>query len=203
MGDCLRKGTIYKVSLSGGNQTKFLADAFVGAPYVLAFDWIGRNLFVGNRKASNFEVVKVDGEQDFRRVILSNDGTELGVARPKAMTLDPEAGMLYWLDEGGFGVNAKLGSVQMDGNNSQILLKDGVNYVESLTIDLFNKRLYWSQRSDAVIYSISAEGKDKKPIVSSGISKPIGLTVYNNKLYYLDPIFEVVQRVDLPDGVIL
>lgn len=57
---CLHfQGTIYKVSLSGGNQTKFLADGFVGAPYVLAFDWVGRNIYIGNRKASNFEVVKV------------------------------------------------------------------------------------------------------------------------------------------------
>ncbi|XP_015909717.1 low-density lipoprotein receptor-related protein 2 isoform X1 [Parasteatoda tepidariorum] len=195
-------GTIFKVSLSGGNQTKFLADGFVGAPYILAFDWIGRNLYVGNRKASNFEVVKVDKEQEYRRVILSNDGTELGVARPKSMVLDPEAGNLYWLDEGGFsGVSAKLAVVRMDGNNSRIILKDGLNNLESLTIDLFHKRLYWSQRSDsAKIYSITTEGKDKKTVVSSGISKPLGLSIFNNKLYYLDPIFEKISRVDLPDG---
>lgn len=65
--------------------------------------------------------------------------------------------MLYWLDEGGFGVSPKIGAVQMDGNNSHILLKDGIGSVESLAIDLFNKRLYWSQKSEAVVRYFTCE----------------------------------------------
>ncbi|KFM82299.1 Low-density lipoprotein receptor-related protein 2, partial [Stegodyphus mimosarum] len=116
------------------------------------------------------------------------------------MVLDPEGGMLYWLDEGGFGVPMKIGAVAMDGSNSHILLRDGLINLEALTIDLFNKRLYWSQRFEGVIYSITTEGKDKKTVVSEAVAKPQGLTVYNNKLYYLDPLHEKIERVDLPDG---
>lgn len=48
----------------GGGSTKvaFLGDVdtgLVGAAFTLAFDWIGRNLYLGNRKASNIEIVKV------------------------------------------------------------------------------------------------------------------------------------------------
>lgn len=59
--------------------------------------------------------------------------------------------MLYWLDDGGVGVPVKIAAVNMDGNNSHILLKDGLNNLEALTLDLFHKRLYWSQRFDGAV----------------------------------------------------
>lgn len=59
--------------------------------------------------------------------------------------------MLYWLDDGGVGVPIKIAAVNMDGNNSHIILKEGLNNLEALTLDLFNKRLYWSQRFDGIV----------------------------------------------------
>ena len=50
------------------------------------------------------------------------------------------------------------------------------------------------------IYSITTEGKDKRTIVSHGIAKPQGLTVFNNSLYYLDSLYENIVRVNLPNG---
>lgn len=50
------------------------------------------------------------------------------------------------------------------------------------------------------IYSISTEGKDKRTVVSTGIAKPQGLTIYNNSLYYLDSLYENIVRVNLPNG---
>lgn len=64
----------------------------VGAPYTIAFDWIGRNLYIGNRMASNFEAIKVDGKSRFRAIILANDGNKTSVAKPKSMVLDPKEG---------------------------------------------------------------------------------------------------------------
>lgn len=64
----------------------------VGAPYTIAFDWLGRNLFIGNRLASNFEAVKVDGKTKHRTVILANDGNKTSVSKPKSMCLDPSEG---------------------------------------------------------------------------------------------------------------
>lgn len=200
--DDKENGTLYKVNLRGGNQTKFLPDSWVGAPYCVAFDWIGRNLYVGNRKASNIAVIKADGEKYYRRTVISNDGSEKGVARPKAMVLDPMQGKLYWLDEGGVGVPQKVAKANMDGSNSTILVRDSLHQVEALTFDLANKRLYFSQSYSGIIESIDTEGRDRRTIVGmeSGIAKPQGLAVYNNRLYYLDSVFEKVIRINLPDG---
>jgi len=84
--------TIYVSPYGGGNKTEFLGNGdsgIVGAPYTIAFDWLGRNLYIGNRLASNFEAVKVDGKVKHRTIILANDGNRTSVAKPKSMCLDP------------------------------------------------------------------------------------------------------------------
>ena len=110
-------GTLYKMNLGGGNKTSFLNDldtGIVGAPFTLAFDWVGRNLYIGNKKASNIEAIKVDSKTKHRTIILSNDGTEVSVAKPRAIALDPFDGKFYWLDEGGFGIPRKISKANMD-----------------------------------------------------------------------------------------
>jgi low density lipoprotein-related protein 2 len=59
---------------------------------VIAFDWLGRNLYIGNRLASNLEAVKVDGKVKHRTIILANDGNKTSVAKPRAVCLDPTEG---------------------------------------------------------------------------------------------------------------
>ena len=198
--DDKENGTLFKVSLNGGNQTKFLADGIVGAPYCLAFDWLGRNLYIGNKKASNILVVKADGaDKNYRRIILGNDGSEKGVAKPKSIVLDPLQGKLYWLDEGGVGVPQKLAKVNMDGTNPIVLVKDSLHQVEALTFDFTGRRLYFSQSYAGVIESIDEEGRDRQKLAIKGIAKPQGLSVFNSRLYYLDSVYEKIVRVNLPN----
>ncbi|CAG2064860.1 unnamed protein product, partial [Timema podura] len=138
-------GTIYTTVFSGGNKTEFLGSdsGIVGSAYTLAFDWLGRNLFIGNRAASNFEAVKVDGKVKHRTIILANNGNKTSVAKPKSMCLDPKEGKLYWVDDGGFGVPAKVGKVNMDGSKPEVLADD-IERPEAITIDIDKKMLYYS-----------------------------------------------------------
>lgn len=168
----------------------------------MAFDWLGRNLYIGNKKASSILVVKADGDKNYRRIILGNDGTEKGVAKPRSIVLDPIHGKLYWLDEGGVGVPQKLAKANMDGTNAKVLIKESLHQVEALTFDFNNRRIYFSQSYAGVIESVDEEGGDRKTIITSavGIAKPQGLSIYNNRLYYLDSVYEKIVRVNLPDG---
>lgn len=202
--DDKENGTIFKVNLNGGNQTKFLTDGIIGAPYCLAFDWIGRNIYIGNRKASNIMIIKADGEKNYRRILIANDGTETSVAKPRFMTLDPLDGKLYWIDDGGSGVPMKIGKVNMDGSNSTVICKENLHQVEAITLDIVNKRIYFSQSYSysGVIETIDVDGNDRRTIIASGskINKPQGLVVHNTRLYFLDPIYEDIVRVNLPEG---
>lgn len=202
--DDRENGTIFKVSLQGGNQTKFLTEGIIGAPFCIAFDWIGRNLYIGNRKSSNIAIVKADGEKNYRRTLLGNDGTENGVGKPKAIVVDPMDGKMYWLDEGGVGIPIKIAKAGMDGRNASVVVKDNLHEVEAITLDILNKRIYFSQSysHNGVIETVSTDGTDRRTILASGsgLSKPQGMAVYNNRLYYLDSVYENIVRVNLPDG---
>lgn len=195
-------GTLYKMSLGGGNKTSFLNDldtGIVGAPFTLAFDWVGRNLYLGNKKASNIEAIRVDGKTKHRTVILSNDGTDISVAKPRAIALDPYEGKLYWLDEGGYGIPRKISKANMDGTEVRNLFTD-IGQPLSLTIDLANKQLYWSTINEAEIEASDVEGNNRRKIISSGINRPVSLAVFESRMYYLDTVYEEVARVDLPNG---
>lgn len=61
---------------------------------------------------------------------------------------------LYWLDEGGTGVIAKLAKANMDGTESEILLRDLVKPT-ALTIDLDRRMLYFS--SDSMVKTFSVD----------------------------------------------
>jgi len=50
---------------------------------------------------------------------------------------------LYWADQGGFGVPPKIGKINMDGSNPQVLINDG-HTPEAIAIDLEHKNIYYS-----------------------------------------------------------
>lgn len=196
--------SLNRISLKHGNSSKYLPDGIQGSPYCVAFDWLGRNLFVGTHRVSSILVIKVDSDKSYRRTILDNDGTPKGVARPKAIALDPADGKIFWLDDGGYGVSKKLARANMDGTNSTIIydkFKD--DNLESLTIDLVGQRLYFSTYGsiNGAIQSIDYNGNyEPKQIASSWqIGRPLGLSYYNGRLFYLDTIYERIVKLNLED----
>ncbi|ODN01841.1 Low-density lipoprotein receptor-related protein 2 [Orchesella cincta] len=94
--DATENGTIYKFNLATGNRTQFLDPlkdvGIVGSPYTIAYDWYGRNLYVGNKEAGNIELLKIDGKFKHRMIVLGETGDELGVAKPISIALDPYHG---------------------------------------------------------------------------------------------------------------
>lgn len=162
---------------------------------------MGRNLYIGNQIANNIEVIRVDSKIKQRKIILANDGNRSSVAKPKAICLDPFDGKLYWADEGGYGVPQKIGKANMDGSSS-IILVDNVERPEALTIDIENKMLYYSTQYPPLIVSIDVFGNGRKNILElkDNIAFPKALGVLASRLYYMDPKYEKLVRVDLPSG---
>ncbi len=64
----------------------------MGAPNCIAVDWISRTLYIGNMGLSTIEVIRLDGDQNYRKVLLSNNGSAVGVAKPVSMAVDPIQG---------------------------------------------------------------------------------------------------------------
>lgn len=195
--------TIWTRPYGGGNKTQFLGldSGIVGAPSAIAFDWLGRNLFIGNRMASNLEVIRADGKVRHRTVILTNNGNRSSVANPRSICLDPTDGKVYWTDEGGHGVPQKIGKVNMDGSNPIILIEN-VERPDAITIDIDKKLLYYSTRYPPFITVVDVNGNNRRNLLTqeNGIDRPKALGVLGSRLYYLDPTYEKLVRVDLPEA---
>ncbi len=141
-------GTLYKSNLGGGEKTDFFDEVdtgLVGSPYCVAFDWVARNLFIGNVEAREISLVQVATSSKFRyrMLVLGNNGEETGVGAPISLALHPASGRVFWLDRGGAGVPAKVGSASMDGSDPKILIQGLVN-PQFLAIELQKEELYFS-----------------------------------------------------------
>ncbi|CAH2090680.1 unnamed protein product [Euphydryas editha] len=195
--------TIYTMPYGGGNKVEFLGQdtGIVGSPSAIAFDWLGRNLFIANKAASNIEVVRVDGKVKFRNIVFVNDGTHLSIAKPKGLCLDPTEGKIYWADEGGYGVPPKIGKVNMDGSEP-IVLVDTLERPEAVAIDIEKKIVYFSVVYPPAIKSVNTEGNDFTTILSeeNAISYPKVIAVLDSRLYVLDTQHEKIIKADLPNG---
>jgi len=198
-------GTIYTIPYNGGNRTEFPNPAgdtgIVGSPSTMALDWLGRNLFIGNKFASNIEAIKLDGKTRYRTIVLANDGNRSSVSKPKSMCVDPIDGQVFWVDEGGFGVPQKIGRVNMDGTNP-LILAENMERPEAITIDIPNKILYFSCQNPAFVKAMSTDGVNVRTILTAAnnMALPKALAVHESSLYYLDPLYDKIERVDLPNG---
>lgn len=195
--------TLYSAPFGGGARSEFLGrdTGLVGSPSALAFDWLGRNLYLANRAAGNIELVRVDGKVKYRSIILANDGNASSVARPKSICLDPTEGKIYWTDEGGFGVSAKVGKANMDGSFPSVLV-DAIERPEAITIDIEKKIVYFSTQYPASVIRVNADGNERKTILTeaNAIHYPKSIAVLDSRLYVLDPRFEKIIKADLPNG---
>ncbi|XP_056632979.1 low-density lipoprotein receptor-related protein 2 isoform X2 [Diorhabda sublineata] len=195
--------TIWSTPYTGGNKTQVLGidNGIIGSPSTIAFDWLGRNIYIGNKKASNIEVIRIDGKVKHRTIVLANDGEETSVASPRAICLDPLDGKLYWTDEGGYGVPQKIAKANMDGTNPVILL-DKLDKPDALVIDLDTKTLYYSTLYPALIGKIGVDGTGRTTILTEDnyISSPKSIGVLGNRLFYLDPDYEKLVQIALPTG---
>ncbi|XP_030630936.1 low-density lipoprotein receptor-related protein 2 [Chanos chanos] len=192
--------SIFRVKTDGTNRTQFAPTAIIGSPSGLAFDWISRIMYYTNPDSKAIEVIRVDGFQHYRKTIITNTGKPEGAGQPIGIALDPARGKLFWTDRGtDSGVPAKVASADMDGSNLKNLYTENLGQIEYITADIAESKLYWSVGSTGKIECGTMDGVTRITIVH-GLSHPVGITVYQNYLYYTDLDYEVIERVDKTTG---
>ena len=80
------------VSVKNGSVSQFMPSLFSGYVSSIAIDWLARNLYWADTKAGTIEVMKLDGEHKYEKVLLSNTGKASDCAKPVAIALDPTRG---------------------------------------------------------------------------------------------------------------
>ncbi|XP_028331825.1 low-density lipoprotein receptor-related protein 2 [Gouania willdenowi] len=192
-------GSIWRIRTNGTNRSEFAPAAYLGLPSGLAFDWISRMMYYTNPTAKAIEVIRVDGRQKYRRTIITSSGKPEGAGKPFAIALDPARGKLFWTDRGSGNVPSKVASADMDGANIKNLYGGNLAKIGFIAADISASKLYWGVSDSGLIECGTMDGVSRVTIVS-GLSRPWGLTVYQNYLYYTDSDFEVIERVDKNTG---
>ncbi|KAA8588167.1 hypothetical protein FQN60_001361 [Etheostoma spectabile] len=193
-------GEIHRVKSDGTNRTEFAPAAILGSPVGLALDWITENLYYTNPATQSIEVLKLRGEVQYRKTLITNNGSPTGAGSPVGIAVDPARGKLYWTDQGTeSGIPAKVASADMDGLNPVTLFINNLDHVEFLTVDIQENKLYWAVTSTGMIERGDPDGSNRITIVT-GLSHPWGVAVYQNYLYFTDRNFEVIERVDKSTG---
>ncbi|XP_059560178.1 low-density lipoprotein receptor-related protein 2 [Myotis daubentonii] len=193
-------GEIHRVKTDGTNRTVFVPLSSLGASMSLALDWISRNLYYTNPGTQSIEVLTLRGDVRYRKTLITNDGTALGVGFPVGITVDPANGKLYWSDQGtDSGVPAKIASAHMDGTSPKTLFTGDLEHLEFLTLDIEDQKLYWAVTSRGVIERGNVDGTNRMVLVNY-LSHPWGIAVYGSFLYYTDEHYEVIERVDKATG---
>lgn len=83
-----------------------------------------------------------------------------------------------------------------------MVLVTNIDRPEAITIDIEKKLIYFSTQYPAEVVVITTEGLNRKTLLTEAndIGNPKSLAVLDYRLYVLDPTFEKIIKVDLPNG---
>ncbi|CAB1328475.1 unnamed protein product, partial [Coregonus sp. 'balchen'] len=193
-------GEIHRVKSDGTNRTEFAPAAILGSPVGLALDWMTENLYYTNPATQSIEVLRLRGEVQYRKTLITNNGSPTGAGIPVGIAVDPARGKLYWTDQGTeSGIPAKVAAADMDGSNPVTLFTNNLDHVEFITVDIRENKLYWAVTGTGMIERGDPDGTNRITIVT-GLSHPWGVAVHESFLYFTDRDFEVIERVDKATG---
>ena len=68
-------------------------DELLPSTSCFAIDWTARNMYIGNSHLRQIEVVRFDGDNRYRQVVLAYNQVNTSVASPIAMAIDPTQGL--------------------------------------------------------------------------------------------------------------
>lgn len=74
----------------------------------------------------------------------------------------------------------------MDGEGRTVLHSSHITWPNALTVDLPTKTIYWADAKLHIIESSDYRGENRRPVLTSGVLHPFGMTVFENRLYWSD-----------------
>uniref|UniRef100_A0A8C2QBS6 Low density lipoprotein receptor-related protein 1Bb n=1 Tax=Cyprinus carpio TaxID=7962 RepID=A0A8C2QBS6_CYPCA len=140
----------------------------------LAFDWLTGNFYFVDQASNRILVCNQYGDTCVTVI-------DLDLLNPKAITLDPLMGMLFFTD---YGNQAKLERCNMDGTNRTRLVDYKVEQPTALALDLVKKLVYWADAYLDYIEMVDYNGKNRHTIIQGyQVAHLHGLAVFEDYLY--------------------
>ncbi|CAO1412555.1 unnamed protein product [Diamesa serratosioi] len=182
---------IYKASMNGRKEVllknrKLKSDGLV-------FDWIYKNIYFTVVGDNTIEVVDISGTVG--KVLFKDD-----LNAPRAIAVDPLEGWMYWSD---WGDNGKIERAGMDGSNRNVILWDNIRWVNGLTLDYVNKRLFWVDVKEYSISSSNYDGQKRQSVLDSYkyLNHPFSITTFEDMIYWTDWTTDAVYSANKFTGM--
>uniref|UniRef100_A0A674DIC2 EGF-like domain-containing protein n=1 Tax=Salmo trutta TaxID=8032 RepID=A0A674DIC2_SALTR len=174
------KRTTFNQSGSGAAAVAAAAQTVVvsglASPDGLACDWLGRKLYWTDSETNRIEVAELDGS--LRRVLFWQD-----LDQPRAISLDPGRGYMYWTD---WGEVPKIERAGMDGTSRAMIIDKEIYWPNGLTLDYSREKLYWADAKFNFIHRSNLDGTGREVVVKGDLPHPFALTLYEETLFWTD-----------------
>lgn len=135
-------------------------------------DWIGKNMFWCDSKRDVIEVASLDGTK--QNVLLSND-----IGKSTNLVVDPVKGYLVWAS------GSKIEIATMDGLNRKVLTQN-LRLVSDITVDSNSETVYFTDSGSNTISRVKYNGTGYEVLLNHSLENPVGVTVLDDKIYWLD-----------------
>ncbi|PIK43164.1 low-density lipoprotein receptor-related protein 2 [Apostichopus japonicus] len=99
---------------------------------------------------------------------------------------------LYFAD---YGVNPHIGRYDLNGQNHVSIASFGVQVSLDLSVDFWTHRIYWTDIEAGVIERADWDGSNRQ-IFRSSIANPVGITVFEETLYWVDRTVKKVYSIN-------
>ncbi|XP_059148486.1 low-density lipoprotein receptor-related protein 6-like isoform X2 [Physella acuta] len=172
-----------------GSSLQNIIQFGVELPEGMAVDWVAHNIYWADTGKNRIEMARFDGSS--RKVLVWSS-----LDKPRALALDPPNGYMYWTTLG----DQVLERAHLDGTNRKVLVTE-IGIVQDLTIDYQDRRLYWTRVDNHSIMSSDMNGEDIRLVVEKDIQQPIGLTQYQDFVYWTDSKKRSIESANKTTGL--
>ncbi|XP_055136598.1 low-density lipoprotein receptor-related protein 6 isoform X8 [Symphalangus syndactylus] len=157
-------------------------------PYDLSIDIYSRYIYWTCEATNVINVTRLDGRSV--GVVLKGEQD-----RPRAIVVNPEKGYMYFtnLQER----SPKIERAALDGTEREVLFFSGLSKPIALALDSRLGKLFWADSDLRRIESSDLSGANRIVLEDSNILQPVGLTVFENWLYWIDKQQQMIEKIDM------
>ena len=138
----------------------------------LAIDWVARNMYWCDPKRGVIEVARLDGSK--QHVLLAHE-----IGKPTSIAVDPVKGILVWAG----GPRVEIAT--LDGKNRKLVVNNSVAIFD-VAVDSDKERIYFCDSAKNTIEVVGYDGKGREVLLNTSLENPAALTVFEDKIYWVD-----------------
>ncbi|XP_039746200.1 low-density lipoprotein receptor-related protein 1 [Pararge aegeria] len=185
--DAIYRGTLRD---DGVGDVRAVARRGLAGAEGLAADWLGGNLYWAQGGLRLLEVARLDGRH--RRVLLAG-----GMGSPRALALDPAAGLLFWSDWDAAAPRIERASLAGRRRAVAVALEPGA-VPNGLALDAPARRVYWVDARARAVRTADYAGGDRRDVLAghARLAHPFAAAVFEAHVYWSDWRSSSVQRAN-------